>query len=141
MRADVGFLLDTNVVSELRRAAPHPQVLRWRDRHQHADMFLSVLVVGELRQGVERLRPKDPARAALLDTWLDGLIARYASRILPVTAQVAQEWGRLNVPPMPPAVDGLIAATARVHNLILVTRNTSHVARTGVAVVNPFEAS
>jgi predicted nucleic acid-binding protein len=135
----VAFLLDTNVVSELRRRQPNPHLLAWRRAQAGADVFISALVVGEIRQGIERVRPRDPGQADALDRWLTGLVAGYRERILPVTADVAQEWGRLNaLPQPPPIVDGLMAATARVHGLTFVTRNVRDVARTGVPVVDPF---
>jgi toxin FitB len=134
----VSFLLDTNVVSELRKLYPHPKVRAWHRANAHAEVFLSALVVGELRQGVERLRVRDGGRADTLETWLGGLVGAYGDRILPVTTEVAQQWGRLNATVRPPVIDGLLAATALVHQLTLVTRNVADVARTGVAVVNPF---
>jgi toxin FitB len=136
----MAFLLDTNVVSELRKRTPDPHVLAWHERNASAQAYVSVLVLGELRQGIERLRPRDAAQAGVLEHWLERLIAGYRDRVLPVTADVAQEWGRLAASARPPpAVDGLLAATARVHRLVLVTRNVGDVARTGVPVVNPFE--
>ena len=136
----MAFLLDTNVVSELRKSAPNPHVLAWHRSHTWAEAFISTLVVGEIRQGVERVRPRDPKQADALERWLGGLISAYRDRLLPVTVDVAEAWGRLNVPPEPPpVVDGLMAATARVHRLTLVTRNVAHVVRTGVPVLNPFE--
>jgi toxin FitB len=135
------FLIDTNVVSELRKVAPDPHVVAWHERHAMASAFLSVLVVGELRQGIERLRPRDLRRADALDRWLAGLLHSYQDRMLPVTRAIAEEWGRMNASPQPPPpVDGLMAATARVHRLTLVTRNVAHVAPTGVRVLNPFAA-
>jgi len=134
------FLLDTNVVSELRKGARANQhVLKWFELIDSGDLFLSVLVAGELRQGVERLRLRDAPQAERLDLWLRRLVDDYAARLLPVDERVAQVWGRLNVPDPIPAVDGLLAATAIVHDLTLVTRNVKHVERTGARLLNPFE--
>jgi toxin FitB len=136
----MAFLLDTNVVSELRKKAPNPHVLAWHQKHVSADVYVSVLALGEIRQGIERVRPRDVHQAQALERWLERLVATYRDRILPVTADVAQEWGRLGAfAQTPPAVDGLMAATAKVHRLVLVSRNVADVARTGVPVVNPFE--
>ncbi len=136
------FLLDTNVVSELRKGdRANRHVLDWFQKLDSAEVFLSVLVVGELRQGVERLRRRDPRQAERLDRWLDRLVRDYADRLLPVDARVAELWGRLNVPDPIAAVDGLLAATALVNDLTLATRNVKDVARTGARCLNPFEAA
>jgi predicted nucleic acid-binding protein len=136
----VSFLLDTNVLSELRKKErTNTAVTQWIASVDADDLFLSVLVVGELHQGIERLRRRDPVAARKLDRWLTVLTESYAERILAVDLDVATLWGRLNVPDPLPAVDGLLAATAIVRNLTLVTRNTSDVRRTGVRLLNPFE--
>ena len=133
------FLLDTNVVSELRKGErADANVVRWFAHIGADDLFLSVLVVGEIRRGIERIRRNDAATAHSLDRWLVGLVAGYEDRILPVDRRVAEEWGRLNVPNPIPVVDGLMAATARVHGLVLATRNVKDTASTGVKTLNPF---
>lgn len=133
------FLVDTNVLSELRKGPrADPGVLGWFQSVDDTALYLSVLVIGELRQGVERLRRRDPPAAAKLDRWLHELIERHADRTLPVDAAVAERWGRLNVPDPVPAVDGLLAATALVHSLTLVTRNLRDVRSTGVRHLDPF---
>jgi predicted nucleic acid-binding protein len=137
----MAFLLDTNVVSELRKAVPNQQVAAWHAHHSTGEAYLSTLVIGEIRQGIERLRPRDHKQSLALESWLAGLLLAYRDRILPVTAEVAQQWGRLNVPRQPPVIDGLMAATALVHRLTLVTRNVQDVAGTGVPVINPFALS
>lgn len=136
----MAYLLDTNVVSELRKSVPHPRVAQWHADHVHADVYLSTLAIGEIRRGIERLRPRDPKQADVLEHWLSGLTAAYRERLLPVTQQVAEEWGRMSAATQPPPViDGLMAATASVHQLTLVTRNVADVGRTGVPLINPFD--
>ena len=132
------YLLDTNVVSELTKSRPDPGVVAWRERTTADGHFLSVLVLGEIRRGVELLRRRDQDRARPFDQWLATLIRDFGPRILPVDAAVADAWGRLDVPDRLPAIDGLLAATALVHDLILVTRNTADVQRPLVRVLNPF---
>lgn len=135
----MAFLLDTNVVSESRRANPNQHVRAWLGSVSGTELHISVLVVGEVRQGIERLRKRDSRQAERYEAWLESLNRDYRDRILPITPDIAEEWGRLNAPNPVAPVDGLMAATARVHHLILVTRNTTHVGRTGVPLLNPFE--
>jgi predicted nucleic acid-binding protein len=133
------YLVDTNVVSELRKGArADANVRAWVGSLGDGDLYLSVLVLGELRQGIEGLRPRDPASASRLERWLDELVRDHAERILPLDAAVADRWGRLNVPDRISAVDGLLAATALVHSMTLATRNVRHVKRTGVRLFDPF---
>lgn len=94
----MSFLLDTNVVSELRKRSPDAGVAAWFDSVDSRQLYLSVLTVGEIRQGICRLQRRDRAQAAVFDQWLTGLLCGYSDRVVPVTAEVAEEWGRLNVP-------------------------------------------
>ncbi len=136
-----GFLLDTNVISELRKGDRGDQgVKRWIETQTSDDLWLSVLVVGELLRGVELVRRRDPLSAAALDQWLDRLNDEYEDRILPVTSQITQRWAMVTVPDPVPVIDGLLAATALEHNLVLVTRNTKGVKSTGVQTHNPFSS-
>lgn len=136
----MSFLLDTNVLAEIRKKRPHAGVVSWFGSVNGPDLFLSVLVLGEVHQGVVRLRRRDPQQAAVHETWLAELRRRYSDRILPITDAIALEWGRLNAGDPLPVVDGLMAATARVHGLTLVTRNVDDFARSEVPVLNPFHA-
>lgn len=99
---------------------------------------MSVLTIGEIRKGIESIRLRDQAAARVLDRWLRHLVSSYKDRILPVDQEVAEQWGEMNVPDPLPVMDGLIAATARVHELTVATRNAKDRARTGVPFVNPF---
>jgi toxin FitB len=134
----VTFLLDTNVVSEIRKKAPNPGVSGWFASVPADQLFLSVLVVGEIRQGIERLVRRDPAQAETYEQWLYRLVNAYGDRIVPITARVAEAWGRVNVPDPMPVVDGLMAATALVHGWTLVTRNVGDFASAGARLLNPF---
>jgi hypothetical protein len=134
----VSFLLDTNVVSEIRKKTPDRGVVTWFASVPADRLFLSVLVVGEIRQGIARLARRDPAQAQNFDHWLSQLVDGYGGRIVPITAQIAEVWGRLNVPDPVPVVAGLMAATALVHDWTLVTRNVHDAASTGTRVPNPF---
>ena len=135
----MGFLLDTNVVSEARRARPDPAVRHWLDATQSADLHLSVLVLGEIRRGVELLRRREPARAQALDAWLGGLVGEYADRVLPISAPVAAAWGQLSAQRPLPAIDGLMLATAQVYGLTLVTREARSFTDLGVSTLSPWE--
>jgi predicted nucleic acid-binding protein len=136
----VSFLLDTNVVSELRKGARASlRVRAWLADVAEEEVHLSVLVIGELRRGIESIRRRDPRQAVSLERWLGRVVKDHAGRILPVDGRVAEEWGRLTALRPASVVDTLLAATAKVHGLVLVTRNTRHVAWTGVPCLNPFE--
>ncbi|MDQ5816978.1 MAG: type II toxin-antitoxin system VapC family toxin [Actinomycetota bacterium] len=135
----MSFLLDTNVISEARRPRGDANVKAWLASVPADNLYLSVLVVGEIRGGIERLRRRDPVQADAYEGWLATLRRDYADRLLPVTAEVADEWGRMNVSDPVPVVDGLMAATAKVKCLTLVTRNTADIERSGVRILNPFE--
>lgn len=134
-----GFLLDTNVVSELRKKERcAPKVNAWAATVSRNQDFLSVLVVGELVRGAILKRRSDPQMADALEKWIARLTHLYAERILPITLEIAQEWGRLSaLRPIPPE-DGLLAATALVHRLTLVTRNVKNVEGLGVSLLNPW---
>lgn len=133
------YLIDTNVVSELRKGPRcHPGVAAWIASVDDAELSLSVLVVGEIRRGVEAVRRRDPRRAGLLEHWLARLVRDHADRILPVDRAVAEEWGRLTAIRSTSVIDTLLAATARVHGLTLVTRNVRDIEWTGVPWINPF---
>ena len=110
----------------------------WFSTVEGDDLYLSVLVVAEIRSGIEKVRRRDPAAAAGLEGWLGALVASHAERILPVDLRVAEEWGRLAARRSLPVVDGLMAATALVHGLTLVTRNVRDVSGTGAVVLDPF---
>lgn len=133
------YLVDTNVISELRKGErADTAVTAWMADVDDDAVYLSVLVVGEIRQGVERIRRRDVTQAEALDAWLRRIVDDHADRVLPITSTIAETWGRLNVPDPLPVVDALLAATALVHDLTVATRNVGDIARTGVAVVNPF---
>jgi len=134
-----GYLLDTNDASEARKGRrANPNVLAWLETVEDGELFLSVLVLGEIRKGVEQVRQADPRRARALERWLDGLEQTFIDRLLPVSAAVADQWGRLSAMRPLSTVDGLLAATALVHGMTLVTRNVRHVTHTGVKLLNPF---
>ena len=138
----MSFLLDTNVVSELRRGdAAHAGVVEWFDRQPVNDLFLSVITVGEIRQGIAQLRPKRAADAVALDRWLDALMEFYEDRLIFIDGEVADEWGRLQARKPGHAIDRLLAATARVHKLTVVTRNARDFSGLPVKVLNPFSLS
>lgn len=135
----MSFLLDTNIVSEIRRRKPNAGVAAWFASVPASELYLSALVVGEIRQGIERLAKRAPERAETLEKWLGQLVTIYRDRIAPVTVDVAEVWGRLNATEPLPVVDGLMAATALAHGWTLVTRNVRDVAATGVRLLNPFD--
>ena len=133
------FLLDTNVISEIRkRDRTNPNVARWVARTPVTDMATSVLVVAEIRHGIELLRRRDPEQAKSYDRWFSDMRAKLADRVLPIDEPVAEAWAVLGIPNPLPLIDGLLAATAKVHDLILVTRNVSQVSATGVRLFDPF---
>lgn len=135
----MNYLIDTNVLSELRkRDRANPHVFGWFRKRNASELFISVLTVGEFRRGVERVRRRDPSSASALDTWLNETVRRFRDRIIGVDQAIAERWGRLGIPDPVPDVDGLIAATALEKDLVVVSRNTKHISMTGARHVNPF---
>lgn len=135
----MAYLLDTNVVSELRRPRCDPHVRRWFASIDGTSLYLSSLVIGELTQGVHLLNRRDPPQAARLADWLNGLKEAYASRIVPVDTAAAIVWGRWRARFTVPVADGLMAATAYVNDWAFVTRDLKDIERTGVRAVDPFD--
>lgn len=133
------YLVDTNVISEIRKGNRcNPGVAAWYATVVDEDLCLSVLVLGEIRKGVELRRTRDPQQAQVLEAWLDTVTEAFGERALPIEPAIADEWGRLNAMRPIPVIDGLLAATAKVHGLTLVTRNEADVTGLGAAVLNPF---
>jgi predicted nucleic acid-binding protein len=136
----VNYLLDTNVISELRKGPRcDPSVGRWYASVPEDNIYLSVLVIGEIRNGIERLRVRDPLQAEILEKWLDAVKETSAGRVLLVDEQISQVWGRLGAVRPLPIVDGLLLATAKIHGMTLVTRDMLDTRNLGVRVLNPFE--
>ena len=134
------YLLDTNVVSELRKGpACAAAVAAWAGSVESADLGLSVLVLGEIRQGIEALRRRgDGGQADLFAAWLDGLKAEFSDRLISVSPTIAERWGLLRAAfPLPP-IDGLMAATALEHDVVFVTRDTGPLTGTGLRLVDPW---
>lgn len=131
------YLLDTNVVSELRRRRPHAGLVRWLERVPDDALFLSVVTLGELQAGVEITREHDPDKAREIETWIDQVAGAY--NVLPMDARTFRVWGRLlHRKPDDLVEDGMIAATAIVYNLTVATRNVGDFRRLGVTTFDPF---
>ena len=129
------YLIDTDVLSALRRRERNPEVARWLAAQRVTDLYLSVVSVGEIEQGLAGVKDRDPAFAARLEDWLDALLRLYGDRILPIDLSVARRWGRLSQKVGHAGPDLLIAATALEHGLTVVTCNSRHFRPTGVAVL------
>jgi predicted nucleic acid-binding protein len=132
------YLLDTNVISELRKTRPHGAVVAWISTIEERKLFLSAVTFGELQVGIERARRQDPAKASEIERWIDWLPASY--QVLPMDTACFREWGRI-MDKRPPELlqDAMIAATARVHRLIVATRNERDFRQLAVQTFNPFK--
>jgi hypothetical protein len=135
----VSYLLDTNVVSEIRKPNRNVGVSAWFDEVDSGDLYLSVLVLGEIRQGIERLRRRDPRQSDVFERWLTVLKEDFDERLLPVSPSVAERWGHLNAAQLLPVVDGLLAATAIEHDLTLVTRDDRTLHESGARLLNLWQ--
>ncbi|WP_293372718.1 type II toxin-antitoxin system VapC family toxin [Nevskia sp.] len=132
------YLLDTNVVSELRKPKPHGAVLAWLQAAEDAHLHLSAVTIGEIQAGIELTREQNPAKAQEIEAWLEQVAGTY--NVLPMDATVFRTWARLmHRRSNTVHEDAMIAATAKVHGLTVVTRNVSDFEAFGVALINPFE--
>lgn len=134
------YLLDTNIISELRKAKRcDSNVQNWFEEVDQAQLFTSVLVIGEIRRGIENIRRRDAQSAEHLERWLRNVQNNFRERIIPIDEHIAETWGYLNVIRPLPVIDGLLAATAKTYDFILVTRNTKDIQNIDVQWINPFE--
>jgi predicted nucleic acid-binding protein len=135
----MGYLADTNILSELRKKNRCDENVRnWFNQTDGNLIYISVLTIGEIRQGIEKIRRRDDVAALSLENWLYQIGINACRRILPVTEAIANRWGHINSGDPLPIIDSLLAATALEHNLTLVTRNVRDVERSGVKLLNPF---
>ena len=133
------YLLDTNVVSEFRKPRPHGAVLSWLNGVYDADLFISAVTLGEIQAGIELTREQDSEKASSIEFWADQMAATY--NVLPMTAEVFRQWAKLmHKQSNTVSEDAMIAATAMVHQLTVVTRNVNDFERFGVNIINPFVA-
>ncbi len=136
----MGYLVDTNVLSELRKNSRCDEnVLNWFDSTEKRNIYISVLTIGEVRKGIEKIQKRDQVAAKSLEKWLQEIEKNAQGRILPVTNAIANRWGIINAGDPLPVIDSLLAATAIEHDLTLVTRNIADVQRSGAKLLNPFE--
>ena len=132
------FLIDTDVLSALRRRERHPEAVRWLEAQRTADLYLSAVTIGEIERGIAQQQRRDPSFARELSIWLDRVLAWYGDRVLDLDVPTARRWGRLSGDLGHERADLIIAATALEHGLTVVTRNVKHFVPTGVPVFNPF---
>jgi predicted nucleic acid-binding protein len=138
----VSYLIDTNIISEIRRGDRcNPGVSAWYASFAAADLFLSTLVLGEIRKGIELARSRDTQKATALEKWLRQVETGFGPRVLVIDNAVSDRWGRLSAIRPIPVIDGLLAATALIHGLALVTRNDRAIAGLGAAIINPFSGN
>ncbi len=134
-----GYLLDTNILSELRKVERcDAGVRQWIGEVASEELFVSVLVLGEIRRGIERIRQRDEPQARALEKWLRWVASEFADRLLPVDEKIADQWGCLGVRQPVPVLDALLAATAIAHDLTVVSRDEDGFRNTGAQVINPF---
>ncbi|MBV9739121.1 MAG: type II toxin-antitoxin system VapC family toxin [Hyphomicrobiales bacterium] len=138
----MSYLFDTNIISEIRKGArSDPHVSAWYASIADEDIFLSTLVLGEIRKGIELARSRDAGRAVAPERWLRGVETAFDGRVLGIDNTVSDQWGRMSAMRPVSVIDGLLAATALTAGLTLVTRNDRDVAGLGVTVLNPFKAA
>ena len=135
------FLVDTNIISETRKPRPNEGLLSWMAMVEAEALFMSVMSAGEIRKGIEILRARDADAASEIEVWLKDVERAFGERLLPIDSEVADAWGGISVRSKVDHVDVLLAATAKVHGLTLVTRNTKHVEGLGVPLLNPFSTT
>lgn len=136
----MNYLLDTNVVSEIQRKRPNQRVLTWIENTEPASLHISALTLGEIAKGAAKLARRDVAQATTFLRWLDAARLQFVNRVIAVDSEIAVAWGHLNAHRPLPIVDGLLAATALVHRMTLVTRNVRDVADLGLSLLNPWDA-
>jgi predicted nucleic acid-binding protein len=132
------YLLDTDILSAIRRKQRDPNLEKWLRSMNSADVYLSVVTLGEVERGIARQRRINPEFAKDLERWLDTVLLRYEQRILPLSVSIARRWGRLSGELGHNSADLMIAATALEHNLTVATRNTRHFEPTQVSLINPY---